>query len=259
MNSRKTTTTEQTPLFSGTPGQDQPASNGEDRAASAPPAAEPDTVAAKSPSDADDLADLWEDDALGDPLAADHVHHIPVDPPRDFFRSCPDRKYRRKTWVYVHKSENAVGKQYFIVQKAMRDKIPEARPCTLLTVVDRAGMPGLWPLMSPRPGESDNTAWATSRDVARDGLTRWTKPVWQGRQFISRFADQGYAPDPDWRRLPPFNELVRTGLGPDGIIRDEQNRAYRAMFGKVDQPGDLDADEIDDEDGGDAGPEDALH
>ena len=219
---------------------------------------EPDAVAAKPPSDTDDLADLWEDDGLGDPLAANQVHHIPVDPPRDFFRTCPDRKYRRQTWVYVHKSENAVGKQYFIVQKAMRDKIPEARPCTLLTVVDRAGMPRLWPLMGPRPGESDNTAWATSRDVARDGLTRWTKPIWHGRQFISRFADVGYAPDPDWSRLPPFAELVRTGLGQDGIIRDEQNRAYRAMFGKVDQPSDLDADEIEDEDDGDTGPEDAV-
>jgi hypothetical protein len=51
---------------------------------------------------------------------------------------------------------------------------------------------------------------------------------------------------------------VRTGLGPDGIIRDEQNRAYRAMFGKVDQPDGLDADDIEDEDDGDDGPEDAL-
>lgn len=224
------------------------------------PAVEPDVVGAKPlASDTDDLADLWEDDGLGDPLAVNHVHNIPFNPPRDFFRTCPDRKYRRQTWVYTHKSENAVDKQYFIVPKPMRDKIPEARPCTIVTVVDRAGMPRLWGLMSPRPGESDNTAWSTSRDVARDGLTRWTKLVWQGRQFISRFADAGYAPDPDWSRLPPFEELVRTALGPDGVIRDEQNRAYRAMFGKVERPDDLDADPIDDdEEGSDIGPEDAV-
>jgi hypothetical protein len=222
------------------------------------PADEPVNVVRKAVSDADDLADLWEDDGLGDPLAADHVHHIPVDPPRDFFRSCPDRKYRKKTWVYVHKSENTVGKQYFIVTKSMRDKIPEARPCTLLTVVDRVGAPRIWPLMLPRPGESDNTAWVTARDVARDGFTRWTKLIWQSRQFISRFADNGYAPDPDWTRLPPFAELIRTAFGPDGVIRDERNRAYRAMFGKVDQPGELAADDIGDENESGDDTEDAL-
>jgi len=117
-------------------------------------------------------------------------------------------------------------------------------------------MPRLWPLIAPRPGENDNAAWATARDVARDGFTRWTKLVWAGREFISRHADIGYAPDPDWSRLPPFDEIVCTALGPDGIIRDEQNRAYKAMFGKVDRPNGLDADDLDDEPGDD--PEDAL-
>lgn len=222
------------------------------------PVDKPETTTGIPVSDSDDLADLWEDDGLGDPLAADHVHHIPVGPPRDFFRSCPDRKYRRRCWIYVHSSENAVGKQYFIVAPAMRDKIPEARPCTLLTVVDRAGLPRLWPLLGPRPGENDNAAWITSRDVARDRIMQWTKPVWQGRQFISRFADPGYAPDPDWSRLPPFNELTHRGLGLDGVFRDEQNRTYRALFGKVDQPDGLDADDIEDDDETGDDPEDAL-
>jgi hypothetical protein len=212
-------------------------------------------------ADTDDLKELWEDDGLGDPLAVDHVHHIPVDRPRDFFRSCPDRKYRRKTWVYVHKSENTVGKQYFIITKPMRGKIIEARPCALLTVVDRAGAPRLWPLIAPRPGEEDNKAWRTARDVARDGYLHWVKAVWAGGQFITRQADDGYAPEPDWSSLPPFAELVRTGFGTDGIISNEQNRAYRAMFGKVDQASDdlngaITDDDDDEADDGSA--EDAL-
>jgi hypothetical protein len=208
--------------------------------------------------DADDIEGLWEDDGLSDPLASDHVHNVPIDPPKDFFRTHPDRKYRRRTWVYVHKSENSVRKQYFIAEKPMRDKIPEARPCTLVTVVDRAGLPRIWPLMFPRPGEGDNDAWVSCRDIAREGITKWVRLTWMGKVFTSRVADDGYAPEPDWKRLSPFNELIRTAFGPDGIIRNEKNGAYKSMFGKVDRPDELDADELDDEDEAGDGPEDAI-
>ena len=126
-------------------------------------------------SDTDDIEALWEDDGLGDPLTTTHVHNIPVGKPKDFFWACPDRKYRKKTWVYAHKSENVVGVQYFIVDRPMRDKVRRGRPCTLLTVVDRAGAPRIWPLFSPRPGENDNVAWSTARSVAREALTNWVR------------------------------------------------------------------------------------
>jgi hypothetical protein len=209
-------------------------------------------------SDTDDIEELWEDDGLGDPLSTTHIHQVSTDKPKDFFRASPDRRYRKKTWVYAHKSENVVGVQYFIVAEAMRDKIPQARPCTLLTVVDRAGAPRIWPLFSPRPGENDNNAWFTARSVAREAFTNWIRLVWVGGKYESIVADPGYAPEPDFGRLPAFNKLIQTAFGPEGIIRNEENRAYRSMFGKAAQaPDDLAGDgEDDDEDDGNA--EDAV-
>jgi hypothetical protein len=87
--------------------------------------------------------------------------------------------------------------------------------------------------MRPRPGERDNAAWVTARTVARDGLFRWVKLIWSGRAYISREADTGYAPDPDWSKLPPFNELARKAFGESGIIRDVKHPIYRDLFGKV--------------------------
>jgi hypothetical protein len=203
-------------------------------------------------SDTDDIEELWEDDGLGDPLSTTHIHRVPIGKPRDFFRAVPDRKYRKKTWVYAHKSENVVGEQYFIVAPAMRSKILLARPCTLLTVVDRANAPRIYPLFSPRSGENDYASWITARSIAREAFTNWVKLVWVGGQYESIVADRGYAPEPDFKKLPLFNKLVLTALGPDGIIRDEKNRSYCSMFGKANAPpDDLTSDGEDDEDEGD--------
>jgi hypothetical protein len=216
---------------------------------------------ATAQSDTDDIEALWEDDGLGDPLTTTHVHTAPVGKPADFFMACPDRKYRRKTWLYAYKSENVVGVQYFIVDRPMRDKVRRARPCTLLTVVDRAGAPRIWPLWSPRPGENDNIAWITARSAARQALTNWVRLEWVNSTigYASEVADPGYAPDPDFSRLPPFNQLIKAAFGPDGIWRNEESRAYRACFGKVvKEPDDLvnGGDDDEDQDSGDA--EDAV-
>jgi hypothetical protein len=136
----------------------------------------------------------------------------------------------------VHKSENMVGEEFYLIGAEMRGQIPEARPCVLVCVVDRTGMPRLWPIMRPRSGERDNAAWITSRQVARAGLHRWVKLVWAGRAFISREAEPGYAPDPDWSKLPPFLELAATAFGRDGIIRAATHPIYRHLFGKVSKP-----------------------
>jgi hypothetical protein len=215
----------------------------------------------KKIADADDIEALWEDDSLGDPLTTTHVHNIPVGKPKDFFWACSDRKYRKKTWLYAYKSENVVGEQYFIVDRPMRDRVRRARPCTLLAVVDRAGAPRIWPLWSPRPGENDNIAWITARSVAREGLTNWTRLEWINPTvgYASEAADPGYAPVPDFSKLPPFNEMIKTAFGPDGIWRNEENRAYRACFGKVaKEPDALVSDGEDEEDADDGNAEDAV-
>ena len=127
----------------------------------------------------------------------------------------------------------------------MRDAlIAEARPCVLVVTVDRIGNPRIWPLTLPRDDENDCDAWRTERAVAREGETRWTRMLWKGRQFISRRAEPGYAPKPDFSKLPPFKELVRLAYGGDGIIRSADHPVYRALFGAA-APVDDDASELD--------------
>jgi hypothetical protein len=48
---------------------------------------------------------------------------------------------------------------------------------------------------------------------------------------MTRDALSGYAPDPDYSKLPPFNELVRLGFGEHGIIRDATHPIFRELMG----------------------------
>ncbi len=75
-------------------------------------------------------------------------------------------------------------------------------------------------MMFPREGEKDNTAWSTARSAARTAIDKWVKLVWSKRSYLTRDALPGYAPDPDWKKLPAFNELVKAAFGPHGVIQD---------------------------------------
>src|SRR6266568_1430705 len=86
--------------------------------------------------DLDDIGRLFEPD-LGDPITESAILNVPIGKPRDFFRTHPDRTYRRRTTIYTHKPEGVVETQYFIVAPAMQGLIDEARPCNLVVIVDR--------------------------------------------------------------------------------------------------------------------------
>jgi hypothetical protein len=183
------------------------------------------------PKDAVDIDSLWLDPGLGDGITDTNFHGVTVDKPKDFFRTHPDKGYRRRCEIYTHKIEGVVGEAHYVVGPRMQGRIPEARPCTLACVIYRDGTPRLWPLKLPREGEKDNDAWKAARAAAKTGLTKWIKLFWVSRSYVTRDAPEGYAPDPDWKQLPSFNELVRLAFGEHGIIQDEKHPIYRELFG----------------------------
>ena len=182
------------------------------------------------PDDALDIDSLWLDPALGDGLVDVHYHDIPVGKPRDFFRINPDPAYRRLTEIYVHKVEGQIEEQTYIIAKPMQGVIEEARRCTLVTAVYRDGSPRLWALKLPKDGERDNDAWITARAAAKVAMEKWVKLVWQRRAYMTREAQPGYAPEPDWSRLPSFDELVHLAFGEHGVIRDKNHRIVLDLF-----------------------------
>ena len=184
-----------------------------------------------TPSDALDIEALWLDPGLGDGITDVHWHAIPVGKPRNFFRAHPDKKFRRKTEIYVHKPEDAIEEQYYIIAPSMRGRIVEARPCVIVPCIYRDGSPRLWPIMFPRSGEKDNSAWTSARKAVRDAISQWVKLVWVGRSYQTRDAQPGYAPDPDWSKLPSLNEMLQLAVGEHGIIRDTNHPIYRELMG----------------------------
>jgi hypothetical protein len=188
--------------------------------------------------DADDLAGLWLDTGLGDPLTEMHTYKIPIGKPRDFFRVHPDPNYRRKCEIYVHKVEGLIEEETFIIGPSMRGTVDEARPATLVVCVYRDGTTRLWPLKLPKDGEKDFLGWASARAAARVGMEKWVKLLWKRNTYQTRDAQEGYAPDPDWSKIPSFDELIRTACGEHGIIRDRDHPIVRNLFGAAAKPDD---------------------
>jgi hypothetical protein len=204
----------------------------------------PGTETPPAPKDAVDYESLWLDPGLGDGITNMSYHDVPTGKPRDFFRTVPDPAYRRRTEIYTHKPEGAIDEIHYILAPAMRGLIDEAQPCTLVTVVYRDGSPRIWPVKLPKDGARDNQAWSTARSCAKAGLDRWVKPVWVRNSYKTRDAQPGYAPDPDFSKLPSFDDLIALAFGENGIIRDTNHPVYRELFGSKPQA-------TDDDDAGD--------
>jgi hypothetical protein len=185
------------------------------------------------PPDGFDISQLRIKSGQGDPLTMVTASKIPVGKPKDFFRTVPDRSYRDKFEIYIHKVDNVPGETPYLIGPTLRGQIVEAQPCLLVTVVDRAGNPRLWPLKEAKDDGKDYSAWATARDAARTGLTQWVRIVYAGNEagYTQRAAEPGYAPEPDYDRLPPFEDLIRGGFGAHGIILDRTHPIYRGLFG----------------------------
>jgi hypothetical protein len=197
------------------------------------------------PADAVDIAALYIQSAQGDPLTSVSLHRIPVGRPKDFFRTVPDLSYRQRVEMYRHRPDNG-DEEYFLIGPDLREQIPEAYPCLLVTVVDRFGSPRLWPIRQPGEDGKDNVCWQTARNAARVGLDFWVRAVFVnlGRGYEDRRAEEGYAPDPDFSGLQPFDKLVEIGFNGGRIIRGRSHPIYRALFGLGTSAADDDADPL---------------
>jgi len=181
--------------------------------------------------DAVDIADLWLDNSLGDGITDAQWHTVPMGKPKDFFRVHPDRDYRRRTEVLIQKKEGQVETEFYIMAPPMRGRLAEARKCILVTCIYRDGSPRLWPIPEPKEGEKDNQAWTSARAAARVAIERWTKLTWVGRAYQTRDAQPGYAPEPDWSKLPTFDTLAETAVGGFGIITNDRHPVFRDQAG----------------------------
>jgi hypothetical protein len=202
------------------------------------PAAEAADAPVKAPaikksviSDAADLEALWLPPEAGDGLCDVHRHAVSVGKPRDFFRYHPDPAYRRHTEIYSHKPEGSIDTQHYIVAPDMRGQIIEARPCIMATLVDRMGNPRLYPVPLPREGGRDMASASSARSAVRIAIERWVRMIWNGNAYITRDAQPGYAPEPDWSKLPSYNALVLAAFGERGIISNSTHPIYRDLFG----------------------------
>lgn len=185
----------------------------------------------EAPPDALDISSLWTDTGLSDALATTALHVIPVDKPKNYFRVHTNPAYRRRTEILIRKIEGQIETEYYIVAPAMHGRVPGARPCILVTCIYRDGTLRLWPVPLPRDGERDNRVWVSQRSIARVAIDRWVMLVWSGGVFTSRDAQPGYAPDPDWSKVPAYDDLTRAGFGPHGVIQNDNHAVYRDVIG----------------------------
>jgi hypothetical protein len=185
----------------------------------------------KKVKDASDFNDLWMPTDLGDGIVDVKRTSLSVGKPKDFFRVHPDKLYRRRTEVYVHKVEGQIDEQTYILAPNLWGRVEEATPATIVACVYRDGTPRLWAVKTPKEGERDNEAWASARAAAKEAISKWVKIVWARGRYIIREAQSGYAPEPVWENFPDWEELIRLGFGSNGVIRDEDHPVYRDLLG----------------------------
>jgi hypothetical protein len=202
------------------------------------------TTPTGNPADADDINALWTDQGLDDALSTTVLHKIPIGKPKSYFRTHPSPLYRRKVEIYKHKVEGKFEETFYVIDPRMSGRIYGARQHVLITCIYRNGALRLRPIPYPAENETDNDAWSSARIVARNGIEEWVMPVWKGGVFETRKANLGYAPDPDWSTIPPYEELVKLALGTHGRIKNTKHPIYLELEGPGEEGDDPEVDDL---------------
>ena len=166
----------------------------------------------------------------GDGITETVRHSIPFGKPRDFFRLHPDPAYRRKVEIYRHKTEDAIEEEYFVFAGSMKGTLKRQRPtrslcASIATALRASGRCGC-----PRKG-NETTKRGPRRAPPPRRRSQNGSSCSGGRAFVTREAKPGYAPDPAWEKLPPFEELLIKAFGEKNIIRDSSHSMYRNLIG----------------------------
>ena len=51
------------------------------------------------------------------------------------------------------------------------------------------------------------SSWISARSAAKTGMTKWIKLVWVKRVYLTRDAEPGYAPEPDYTKPPGYGNV----------------------------------------------------
>jgi len=91
------------------------------------------------PKDTDDFDSLFMPPELGDGIVDVKRSSISVGKPKDFFRTHPDKDFRRRTEVYVHKVEGQIDETTYILAPNLWGRLEEANQATIVAVIYRDG------------------------------------------------------------------------------------------------------------------------
>jgi hypothetical protein len=187
------------------------------------------------PDDLAEIENLWTDPSRGDGITTQGLLNIPVGKPSryEFIRAHPDNTHRRNTVIVTVKEKGGFDEAFYLVTPELAAKLElDGKPFVLATIVDRVGNLRIWPIRLPAEDEKDNPWWDTARQAVRRAMDVWIRVVPGKGSYATIDAESGYAPEPDWSKVKPFNELIKIAFGELGIIRDMDHPVVRELFGK---------------------------
>jgi hypothetical protein len=187
------------------------------------------------PNDLAEIENLWTDPLRGDGITTQGILNIPVGkPPRaDFIRAHPGDTHRRNSVCVVVKAKDGYDDTHYLVTPELATKLElDGKPFVLTTLVDREGRLRIWPIRLPAEDERENPWWESGRKAVRRAMETWVRVIPSRGANATIEAEPGYAPDPDWSKVKPFNELVKIAFGEFGIIRDMDHPIVRELYGR---------------------------
>jgi hypothetical protein len=197
---------------------------------------QPDKVVA-FPDDAFDIESMYVDPLIPGGAITRVTQKVSVGRPNKevFYRSHPDDSHHRTVYLIVEASANSSDEiSYWVDPRIAGELAYDAKYFSLSTLIDREGNVRLCRARLPKQGEKDNLYAETLRIAIQMAKEYWVRMI--PNQITGRYdtvrADRGYAEDPDWSKVPPFDELMTSAFSPDGIIRRLDHSVVNKLMGR---------------------------